>query len=263
MRRVIIQTDESVEQFRFPHSKKGRIRLKWAMRAENWRVKHPGRKAVRQSFRDMINEVLKRVSATRLASIPNFTQNYVSSDLLDAMRSNLGGRPILDSWSFPTQFSEGPTVVNLPAPPSSINVSFAVTAEAPNRNGDAFPPEGFRAGELALLPLARAPAEAHRDIVLRSRQAGRGVQLETVPTLFALPELTDAHVESFVFGLYEGFVFMLRLACWACLTIEVLALNGTGVVVALAALWAVHVLWGREVKMEFGKIESHEQLDKQ
>lgn len=117
---------------------------------------------------------------------------------------------------------------------------------------------------LALLRLALAVA----SVATITTNYVETVEFRSVPD--SAPEVGAEETDdalckpmSFVFGLYEGFVFMLRLACWACLTIEVLALNGTGVVVALAALWAVHVLWGREVRVEFGKIENHEQLDKQ
>jgi hypothetical protein len=41
MRKYVIETDGTVEQFRFPRSQKARIRRKWQMRGENWREVDP------------------------------------------------------------------------------------------------------------------------------------------------------------------------------------------------------------------------------
>jgi hypothetical protein len=59
----------------------------------------------------------------------------------------------------------------------------------------------------------------------------------------------------FVFGLYEGLALLLRLACWACLVIEVLCLNPVGIAIALASLWAAYSLWGKVITVEFGARE--------
>lgn len=57
MRKYITKTDGTVEQFRFPRSKKGRIRCKWEMRSENWREVSPEKQGL-----NLVEEWVKSLS---------------------------------------------------------------------------------------------------------------------------------------------------------------------------------------------------------